>query len=582
MTDQEREALKAKIRDKKYGLGGATQMQESLPQTQPSLSDAQREELKSKIRNAKIAQSQENPIIGGLKDFGNSLYSDIDEFKNQMSDAYKKEGVTGALGKYAEYAGTGLKQLLSPAEPILKPIAEAEEKYWGNPLRGAISAGQRGENPIPYLTADVNKLEPQPEWQSIAETAGVPKEVQLGKGKIPAAKLAGGFMGAATSPLNAIPIERVLNSATEAYQAAKPTLNKIGNAAAKAETKIASATTGTPEQVVKTYANDTDAVNSLIDKYGNDIQSMTDDAKRSIMSKVQGKKSELNTQIKKTLENAGPNPDMDVSSVVSSLEEAKRGLNPATKAAEISEIDEMLSTINKLHQNGATNAQNLFDMKEYLQGRAKGAYLKNGQVFNPGKESQLAAKYAAREARKHLNMALPDIADANNKLSLLHGIEETMPANILKEGMGDSSYLAIGKTPHGRARKQLTKLEKLVGADLVKDADRVAAASEFASPQLMPKSGGSTSTTRTIVGGGTGYVLGGPAGAAAGLAATSPMSLKLGLNLANKGKKVASEIGNINRLGVDGLSEFLKAAPVDINLGQVLEMSRARSKDSNK
>lgn len=173
-------------------------------------------------------------------------------------------------------------------------------------------------------------------------------------------------------------------------------------------------------------------------------------------------------------------------------------------------------------------------IKQMLQDEASGAYARPGEIFNHASPRAQAARSAGGEARTMLNTAHPDIAKANNTLSELHDIEDTMNKNLIAPGKPEAALVAAGTGGNERNAKALSRLGEITGTDMNAEADKLAAMKTFGSPSFSP----ATSTGAKVYHAGAGALLGGAAGyaeggregaiggALAGAALSSPAAVK--------------------------------------------------------
>jgi len=222
-------------------------------------------------------------------------------------------------------------------------------------------------------------------------------------------------------------------------------------------------------------------------------------------------------------------------SIIDGLERVKSKINIKLKPEEAGQIDELIAKIKNVaglagkseSKGGMLSLKEVFEIQDMLYDSAKGSYLKGGQIFMPGKMSQQAAKSGAREAKLILDQAVPELRQANEALSKLHKIEENINKNLIAPGKSESAILAAGGATTGRNRLYLKELGKILDKDVVGEAEKLSAAAAFGNPSLMPKSsGGTTSTSRTVLSGLAGGLTAGPVGGAIGAAITSPFALK--------------------------------------------------------
>jgi len=311
----------------------------------------------------------------------------------------------------------------------------------------------------------------------------------------------------------------------------------------KIESKVASALTGVEPHLIETYIKQNKSVNELISKYGQNSVEAADAIRTQYQTQLRTVKNNLNKSITDSLMSKGSEV-VNINDILDDLSKQESKLNKVTKKSELAEVKELKDSVKQLvDENGDILLTDLNDLKEFAQDRAKGAYQKGGQIFMPGKDSQRISKQTAALLRKKLNSASPDIAQANNKLAMLHGAEENLNRNLIKPEAPEGALMTAGSMPRSRPAKQLKKLSDVAGVDFQNKAEQLAAAKEFESPDLLPKDKTGKSGTRMGLGFGLGFLKGGPVGAAAGAALTSPALLKLGLNTQEQVVKMAKFMG---------------------------------------
>lgn len=306
----------------------------------------------------------------------------------------------------------------------------------------------------------------------------------------------------------------------------------LGDKTKKAFIKTAYALTGETEKNIKNFIEKNDAVEKIIKESGGNIGVAADNVRQTLQNQIQSFRRSQNAAISDALDNVSPDKAISKDTIIGALNRIKSRININLKPEEAGQIDELITRINNVAgKSDRLSLKELYDVQDFLYERAKGAYMKDGQIFVPGKVSQQAAKSGAREAKIILDDAVPELRSANEALSKLHKIEENINKNLIAPGKSEAALLAAGGATSGRNRIYLDQLGKIIGKDVIGEAEKLSSAAAFASPQLMPKSaGGTTSTTRTIAGGILGTMLGGVPGGVAGTAIagaiTSPAALK--------------------------------------------------------
>ena len=308
-----------------------------------------------------------------------------------------------------------------------------------------------------------------------------------------------------------------------------------GDTAGSTFTRTAEALTAAPSKSIEVYSKRTEKLNELFKKYDSDIAEFSDDIKNKFNSEIQKTKSMLNKNIDEALDTMPDAKAIDVDGIKGELIKERQKLNAVLDEDAVSDINEYLDKIDKLGVDGKISVKDLNSLKQYFQGQAKGAYRKEGQMFTRSKRGQLAAKAGARLARKQLNQISPEIAKANNSLSRLHSLEDSMNKNIIKEGGSYNALKTAGSGANKRNRKHLKELSEITGKNFVEDAENIAAFDTFAKPSLLPMDTTGKSVART----GAAYILGGLPAAVM----TSPMTLKIAINAKKVPKSVVRFFG---------------------------------------
>jgi hypothetical protein len=354
--------------------------------------------------------------------------------------------------------------------------------------------------------------------------------------------------------------------------AESPVGQKVIGAVGKGAAKVGEMLSGVPEKEIVTYAKNAEEIKNMANASDNNTFEAAEQLRQKWADKVNGTRQKLNNYISETLK--GSDKTVDVKPIIKSLEDYKRSINRKLEPEQVAQVDTLINRITSLAQketkvvgeapeqgvfdflmsklglkeapqaptkivkewvdNGKISVSDAHDVKQFLQERAKSAYYPQGQVFPLGKDAARAAKQGAAVARKLVNDAEPVVAKANNQLALLHNIEDTMNANMLKIGSPESSILAAGSGGNLRNAKALDRLGQITGGDMLGDAQNLSAMRTFGSPKLMAQ--GTTGKTMTHLLSGTGlgaaagYAAGGKEGAmlGAGIGAglTSPMAMR--------------------------------------------------------
>lgn len=509
----------------------------------------------------------------------------------ELGLAPKKEAPPGLLSSAVGYGQDLAQAGLQKVGEITAPIMEPYEKYVAGPIRAGASEALDFAQEHPMLTAAGGAIPANLYGAGknlYSQFTEQPQQAPTGKellAKVPGAGLlsekpasetfpglysetgegaklqkggildvspkgvAGGLVEAGLDPTSYIGGGAASKAAKGAGVAEKATgltkaaAKKVVDKGVKIESKLASALTGVEPHLIETYIKENKSVNDLINKYGKNSTEAADAIRTQYQTQLRTAKNELNKKITDSLMSKGSEV-VSIKDILDDLDKQSSKLNKVTKKSEIAEVNELKEAIKQLtDESGDVLLTDLHDLKEFAQDRAKGAYQKGGQIFMPGKDSQRISKQTAALLRKKLNSAAPDIAQANNKLAMLHGAEENLNRNLIKPGAPEGALMTAGAKPESRQAQQLKRLSNVAGTEFQNKAEQLAAAREFASPELLPKDPTGKSATRLAAGAGLGLIKGGPLGAAIGAAATSPALLKFGLNTQEQITKVAKYMG---------------------------------------
>lgn len=337
-----------------------------------------------------------------------------------------------------------------------------------------------------------------------------------------------------------------------AVQGAFETAPLIKAAVKTAGAKLASTLSGETEEIVSNYANKTDQINQMIKKSGGDVSQITDQARERLQGAIRTYRQGLGGQISKALDSASQEASIPNQPILDALETAKKGLNPVYKQEAIDQIDGIIQKIKAGSTRAAEGAREGFmspamlnEAKEYLQEQAKSAYMRGGQIFQNSKEAAQAARSAAAIARKALNEAVPEVAQANNQLSALHILEDRLNPNLIAPGASDSAFLAAGAGRNPRNARMLDRLGQLTGIPALETARDAATARAFANPGWLPTDVTGKAAARVALAAGAGHLLG-PTGYVLG-AAASPAAVKLAINAGNSAGKLAGGLPAVSQ-----------------------------------
>lgn len=283
---------------------------------------------------------------------------------------------------------------------------------------------------------------------------------------------------------------------------------------------------GIPLKNMEVYAKKYPVIDKLIQELKaspNALAEKADQIKQNLVNQINSYKKSLSDKITGSLEQLAEKP-VDISPVIETLEKAKQNLHPQYQADDINAINDLIGFAKSGAQEAGegvyTEGSSAYVLQRKLQDMAKGAYAKNGQIFNLSGDAAKAAKMAARDTRLIVNQVSPEIAAANNEYSYLHGIDNVINKNMLKPGASEASLLSAGSGANSRNASILGKLDKRVGSDALGQAEELSAANNL-------KGTGSVLSTGKAVGGAIkGGLIAGPHGALAGLALSSPAAIR--------------------------------------------------------
>ena len=381
----------------------------------------------------------------------------------------------------------------------------------------------------------------------------------LKAGKVGAAMGAGQALGQAETPEEAAKFIAggALTGAavTGAGEAIKKAAPAIVSGAKKASTKILSTISGISEQDIKTYASRGDKVRELIRKSGGELTEAADQIREKTTKDIQVARQKLNNAISSALDDPKyQGVVVDGAPVLKAIDDqiAKiGGVTAKFRPGEISELKNVRDLIaGTLDPNtGTMPARAMFELKQELQSIASPSYNQGQVIFSRGDLAAKASKGAAAEAKRLLDVALPEIKEANSKLSELHRIEDLINKNLLRSGKPESALIAAGAGGNVRSAGLLERIGKITGTSPLESAQELSAMRTFQNPQLLPIDTTGKSLTRMATLAGLGSFAG-PAGAAIGAATTSPLAVKGMIDTAS----FLQRLGQATGRGVSGLA----------------------------
>jgi hypothetical protein len=358
----------------------------------------------------------------------------------------------------------------------------------------------------------------------------------------------------------------------------------IGQKMSDVASAIGSSTTGVPREVLETYASNPDEINQLAKEANYNPQTLADNLRDKINTQIQSKRAELSDQLSSAFQ-ARADQKVSAQPIIDALKASQSQINAKLRPAEIDQVNDLLGDVqNVTDKDGQIALQDAHDLKALLQEKAKGAYAKGGQIFTLGTNASRAAKAGGAVARSLVNTAAPEVAAANDTLAQLHDVEEVMNRSMLAEGKTASSLFTAGTGENPANQANLKELGDITGQDFLGEARKIAAARQFGKAPILPVDSTGKSVARMGTATAAGYFLGGPAGAAVGQAASSPLAIKAGINAASAGSQMVKGLystapGAFGSLGSDLASQF--SAPATDEIISKIPLSKVAGQQDN-
>lgn len=393
------------------------------------------------------------------------------------------------------------------------------------------------------------------------------------------------LVGAETDPVSYVPgavFEKPL------VQGAK-IVGKTAGALGRGGAYLAEQTTGIPRQVWANYGKRAKEIGKLAKDYVGESrynQAFTD-FRNTIGDAIAGRKNQLNEMIDKGLSGASRSSKIPVEPILKELDVAVRGLHPVTEASAINEIQGLKNIVRELAPEGKMSAWDTYKLQRYFHNRSMNAFAEGGQIFNPSSQAAKAAKAARYKTTELVNKLFPDtIKKANQEFVLLHNIDDIIPPSMLNPNASVAALRRAAIDPNSKERKGLAQLSQFLHGDdrLVQGALDLATFEKTTNLPINPLSGGgTTSTSRTLLGGGVG-LLGEAsddpqlkwAARGAGAMIASPALLKLAIDAGLTVPRTAKAIGGSGGLLEQGAD---KIAPVVSALEKRLQGARRATKE---
>lgn len=368
---------------------------------------------------------------------------------------------------------------------------------------------------------------------------------------------------------------------------------KALSSAGKFGAYLAENTTGIPRQVWSNYAGRAKEIGKLAKDYVGDnryMQAYTD-FRNQVGEAIAGRKNQLNEMIDQGLGGASRGSKISITPIIEELDTSMRGLHPVTEKAAIDEIQALKNKVREIAPEGKMSPWDAYKLQRFFHDRSMKAFAEGGQLFNPSSQAARAAKSARYKTTEMVNQFFPDtIKKANQQFVSLHNIDDMIPPSMLDPNGSAAALRRASLDPNSKERKALSQLSQFLHGDdrLVQQAMDLSTFEKMTNLPLNPLSGGgTTSTSRTLLGGGVG-LLGEAsedpeakwAARAAGAMIASPALLKMGLDaglmVPNAAKKIGGKGGLLEK-GVEKTSE--KMSPIMKSLEKRLQSAGKTAKD---
>jgi hypothetical protein len=510
---------------------------------------------------------------------------------------------------------------------ILGGITQAGQtidSYGGAPTRAAIASLQNGGGASGAMSAFKNQFGSDPNLaptgKDIAAKAGFSTDALLSPNaqKLASAAIKSGPLGfiadkampgsvenavsaspaaivgtginVAADPMTYVPVgdvaKGIVGSVAKSADAIGEGATALGRTAStagtKAVSKLGSVLTGVPEQEIKTYIEQYPQVQKLIADHGDDISGAANQIRQGFQDSVRARRAQLGQQVGNALNKLPDQKVVPIAPVVDALNQVKNRMNSSLRFEEVNQVNDLADRIGKLADaNGNVTPKEMFDIKQFLQDRGTGSYMKDGQIFVPGKDAQIAAKNGAAQARQIVNTMSPTVADANNELSRLHDIQDKMNKNLIAPGNPDAALAGAGNGLNAKNAADLKQLGDVAGADMLSGAQQYAAAKRFASPGLSSADTNGKGVERALKAGIVGQAFGGPIAGGIAAVATSPMALKLGIQAGRIPvaaiQKIAGATGNLTDATIQRAYQILKTPEGQSAFNAALQGAKAES-----
>lgn len=514
-----------------------------------------------------------------------------EKYQSEQSKPWEKYAQAEAQEPILNRVGSSVLNGISKASDFV-------DKYSGAPVREGIGALQSGKGLLGAVRSGMDQFgaDPHsaPSGKEIAQKAGIPdtalssvipgaysKEgidpVKLAmslatRGRVSPGQLkpqAGGLLdptasGAAglgismaSDPTSYIPgkaigglaklgVEGAAAIKNPVVKAASGLLSRAGNLGNAAFAKVGSELSGVPKDAVRAYIDRTHHIDKISKNFGGSIPMAADDLRKEIFADMLASKEAANKQISKALETSDKGKAIDVTHIINDLE-TQAGRVGGADPESANQLSSLISSLKGSAKNESNlfsgqakysaSPQKLYEILTKLNKETAGSYVKGGQLFQVAKGAQGPAKRAAFKARAVIKKEVPEIAEANERLSKLHNLtsKDVVDRKLYTADTNENPLLMAGSNSKSRARMQLDRIGNLTGKDFSKRAEDLAAEKSFVDPSWVG-AGAQTGVqnkrlfTGGALGGTAGYLMGGypgmVIGGASGAALTSPAMLK--------------------------------------------------------
>lgn len=345
-------------------------------------------------------------------------------------------------------------------------------------------------------------------------------------------------------------------------------LTSIGEGIKKSASTVGRASSGIPKNAIETYAKRADEVNAMIDAGPTSTYDIADDVTNKVKQSFFEKKKEVGQAIGKKLQESNQSIVTDdlfqpLNQKLAELSQSKRAATEAGKA-EIEALGEFISQ-NRKGLPDQIDAQTAFEIQDVFKQSGNLQNIKGGYQARYGNNASAVSKSisdASLGAYRKTNEALDKAANTagvKKEYSQIAKLQDKLEKYFNDPEKTFKTLSSIDAPSKVGAKKTVETLEKELGKNLgIKDqADLIEAYRFFQDPELLPVSGGgTTSTSRTLslqgaleaVGG-----LGGEKGAALGRAignvAGGPKAVKF---ITDVSRKAGPAMGKVKAQSLRG------------------------------